>query len=107
MPLMSTSLLSKRLKELERAGLIVRRKVAGDTTRGYFPTPAGEVLSPVIEALGEWGQRYLRSNFDDEQLDSSLLIWDVRRCARPDRMPGDHVVVQFVFPDESSAKQRW
>jgi DNA-binding HxlR family transcriptional regulator len=106
-PLMSTSLLSKRLKDLERAGLIARREIDGESGHGYFPTPAGEALAPVIESLGEWGHRFVRSTFDDDLLDASLLLWDIRRCALTERMPAGRAVVQFVFPDEPGAKRRW
>jgi DNA-binding HxlR family transcriptional regulator len=51
-PLMSRSLLAKRLRELERAGVVERRGLGGRSTGEYFLTPAGEELRPLIEGLG-------------------------------------------------------
>src|SRR5512135_610266 len=49
MPLISPSLLSKRLKTLERAGVVARRG------QDYVLTDAGQELRPMIEQLGVWG----------------------------------------------------
>jgi DNA-binding HxlR family transcriptional regulator len=54
-PGLSRGLLSKRLRELEQAGVIeIRRKPDG---RGcfYAPTEAGLELTQVMEALQSWG----------------------------------------------------
>jgi DNA-binding HxlR family transcriptional regulator len=58
-PLMSPSLLSKRLQELERAGLVERR-VWSNGSAEYHLTPAGRELKPLIFQLGEWGKRWLQ-----------------------------------------------
>lgn len=50
LPRMSPSLLSRRLQQLQRAG-IVERRVEGGEVR-YLLTPAGDELRPVVEALG-------------------------------------------------------
>src|ERR1700687_6144918 len=57
-PLISPALLSKRLRQLEAAGVIVR----GGPGRGadYVLTEAGWELYPIIEAMGVWGQRWAR-----------------------------------------------
>src|SRR6266568_5180274 len=51
-PLMSSSLLSKRLRQLERAGIIERRKRPDGKGSEYHLTPAGEELGPVFAQLG-------------------------------------------------------
>ncbi len=76
-PLMSPSLLSSRLKTLEAAGVIVREK--SDRGVSYRLTEAGEELRPIIEQLGVWGQRWARSDLSREDLDPSLLMWDMHR----------------------------
>ena len=55
-PLMSPALLSKRLKTLERVGVVEKH---GAT---YHLTPAGEKLRTVIESMGVWGQRWARGD---------------------------------------------
>lgn len=106
-PLMSKSLLSKRLKELEQAGMVVRREIPGEGVQGYFLTEAGEALRPIIIALGEWGQRYVRSNFDQKDLDPSLLMWDIRRLVNVNLLPGARTVVEFEFTDQSGPRRKW
>lgn len=106
-PLMSTSLLSRRLKELQWAGLVERRDLLEGGGHGYFLTDAGEDLRPIIIALGEWGVRFVRSNFEHQDLDPSLLLWDIRRNIAAERLPRDRVVVQFEFPDRRDAERNW
>ncbi len=106
-PLMSTSLLSRRLKELQWAGLVERRALDGEHVEGYFPTEACEGLRPILIALGEWGIQYLHSDFDHADLDPSLLMWDMRRNIRIDRLPTERVVVLFEFTDQVPAERKW
>jgi len=77
-PRMSSALLARRLKELQFAG-IVERRGAGRSFE-YHLTPAGRELFPVVEKMGLWAQRWLRHDLvDTANLDSDLLIWDIRR----------------------------
>jgi DNA-binding HxlR family transcriptional regulator len=96
-PLMSRTLLAQRLAQLEDAGIV--RSAARTEGRGreYFLTPAGEELRTVIERLGEWGQRWARSQVSADDLDAGLLMWDIRRRVNTDRLPDRRVVVQFDF----------
>jgi len=96
-PRMSRSLLSQRLGELERAGLLERRMVGGHPE--YYLTDAGEELRPIIEQLGAWGKRRLKSDLSREHLDAGFLMWDVQRRVVRERLPPDRVVVHFHFSD--------
>ena len=58
-PRMSPTLLSKRLKELEEAGVIVAVPTAQAGVVDYRLTDAGEELRGVVESLGIWGQRWV------------------------------------------------
>jgi DNA-binding HxlR family transcriptional regulator len=104
-PKMSPSLLSRRLRQLARAG-VVERRVAGRTVE-YHLTAAGEELRPIVEGLGAWGKRWVGGGLDRENLDATLLMWDVRRNVRRDRLPGRRVVVAFRFPDAPPAHRRF
>lgn len=90
-PRMSRALLARRLRELERAG-VVKRGSAGD----YRLTPAGEEFREVIVRLGAWGQRWA-SRVDRDRLDSVLLMWDLRRRIALDRLPPERVTVRFDY----------
>lgn len=98
-PLMSRTLLSTRLRELERAGVVERRPADGRRGHTYHLTPAGEELREIILSLGEWGQRWARSDVSKDDLDPTLLMWDMRRGIALDRVPDRRVVVNFVFTD--------
>jgi DNA-binding HxlR family transcriptional regulator len=106
-PLMSRSLLSKRLRELETAGVVERRRVPGRKTAEYFLTPAGDELRPLIEGLGVWGQRWLLFDLDERDLDPSLLMWDVRRNLAAARLPDHRVVARFDFARIAGPRRRW
>src|ERR1700732_3488673 len=54
-PRMSPALLSRRLKELEEAGIVARAASSGSGTFEYCLTEAGRELRPLVEAFGVWG----------------------------------------------------
>jgi DNA-binding HxlR family transcriptional regulator len=104
-PLMSPSLLSSRLKSLEVAGIIDRQK----TDRGvmYSLTPAGEELRPIVEQLGVWGQRWVRSDMSKKDLDPSLLMWDMHRRIDTSYFTSDRTVLRFEYVDYPSKMRLW
>ncbi|MEZ5733938.1 MAG: helix-turn-helix domain-containing protein [Paracoccaceae bacterium] len=105
-PKMSPSLLSRRLKELELAGVI--RTV--ETTRGtteYHLTEAGEELRPLVTGIGNWGQRWVESRLSLRNLDPSLLMWDIRRNFDPDPRPESRCTIQFLYPELSENLKDW
>jgi DNA-binding HxlR family transcriptional regulator len=107
-PLMSGSLLSKRLRELEDAGVVERRPSRDDRrTQEYHLTEAGKELGPIIEAIGVWGQRWVVSDVEEDDLDPSLLMWDIRRNLDLEALPDRRVVTRFEFSDVPGARRRW
>lgn len=107
-PRMSPALLSKRLKDLEAAGIVTRSRVSGEPdVSEYRLTEAGRDLKPVIEAVGEWGQRWIESEASLENLDPNLLMWDIRRNIDPAPMPRDRNTIQFIFVDLPQARRNW
>jgi DNA-binding HxlR family transcriptional regulator len=95
-PTCSPALLSKRLKELEQAGVVVRSTT--DQGPVYALTEAGLELFPLIQGLGVWGQRWARSDYGPEDLDPGLLLWDVQRFLAPGAFGKRRVVIQMIFP---------
>ncbi len=105
-PLMSPSLLSSRLKQLEAAGVVTRTQ--GERGIGYDLTPAGAELQEVVELMANWGSKWVRRRVSHDDLDAGLLMWDIRRTVDPSRFPQDQrVVVHFQFQDAPSAKRSW
>lgn len=100
-PLMSPALLSKRLRTLERVGVVERRD--GE----YHLTPAGEELRPVVEALGMWGQRWSRGDVIARGYDASLLMWDIHRHVVSEALPARRVVVHFHLEGSADRKSHF
>jgi hypothetical protein len=94
---MSSSLLSKRLRELERAGIIERRPRPDGKGNEYHMTPAGEELAPVFAQLGIWSERWLRRPIFEETPDTGLLMWWVRTTVKADALPTGRAVIHFRF----------
>jgi DNA-binding HxlR family transcriptional regulator len=90
-PRMSRALLVRRLRELERTG-VVARSAGGE----YRLTSAGEEFRDVIVRLGEWGQRWT-TRVNRERLDSVLLMWDLRRRIALERLPEQRLCVRFDY----------
>ena len=103
-PRMSPTLLSKRLSQLVRAGVVDRRDDGNDVR--YVLTTAGRELQPVVEALGAWGIRWI-GEIGDEDLDPKLLLWDMRRNIDYTSVPPGRTVVQFRFPDAAAGTRDW
>ena len=100
-PAMSRSLLIKRLKELQRAGVVTK---APDGS--YELTEAGADLADVIEALRAWGDRWLEMT--TEHTDPGFVLWSwTRHFIAADRLPERRVLVEFSFPDESPTNRRY
>jgi DNA-binding HxlR family transcriptional regulator len=101
---MSPSLLSRRLQQLVRAG-VVERHVEGSGVR-YVLTPAGQELRPVVDALGIWGIRWI-GELGDQELDPKLLMWDMHRNIDRSAVPAGRTVVGFTFRDAPSDLRSW
>ena len=106
-PRMSPTLLSKRLKELEEAGVIVAHKTRQPGVLEYKLTEAGEELRGIIMSLGVWGQHWVESSLSLKNLDPSLLMWDMRRTIAPKAMPDRRCTVKFVYPELSVGRKMW
>ena len=105
-PRMSQTLLAKRLRKLEDAGVLERKR--GAEGWEYRLTPAGEALRPIIVAVGHWGARWIGSRLVKEQLDAGLLMWDIRRFARLEEFPrGRRTVIHFRFRDARAGEREW
>lgn len=104
LPRVSPTLLSKRLSQLTRAGIIERQSEGNEVH--YVLTPAGQELRPIIEALGAWGVRWI-GHLGDEDLDPGLLLWDMHRNVDHAAVPQARTVVQLTFPDVPGRSRCW
>ena len=94
MPGISRTLLTQRLRHLERRGVL--ETWPSPTGRGneYHLTPAGKDLEPVLEAMGKWSVEWLYEDFDDDVEATTLMWWMHRRVAEEGLPPG-RVIVEF------------
>ncbi len=108
LPSMSPALLSKRLKDLEVAGIVMR--IAAERESGvleYRLTEAGNELRPIIEAIGVWGHRWVTTEATLKNLDANLLMWDIRRNINTDPMPPRRNTIQFIFNDRPPSERNY
>ncbi len=93
------SLLAKRLRDLERAGIVETSSNPRGRGSVYRPTDAGLELRPVIDAMGAWGDRWL--GLDAEHTHPGILLhsW-VSWYLADEELPEERIVVRFDFPDQ-------
>jgi DNA-binding HxlR family transcriptional regulator len=71
LPGIATNLLADRLRDLEQAGLIRREEAPPPVATALFQlTDAGNELEPVLNALGDWGIRYMAQPNDGDEFRS-------------------------------------
>ena len=102
-PRISPALLSKRLNDLERAGVIARDVKTG----GYMLTKAGWELKPVVEQLGVWGQRWVRGQLNEEDFDPDPVMWDLQRRIDLQQFPEKRTCLKFEFVDQSKGNRHY
>lgn len=107
-PRMSPSLLSKRLAELEEAGVLIRKLASSrPSVYEYLLTDAGRDLHSVVESVGNWGQKWVSTKSSLGNLDPSLLMWDMRRNLTPTPLPESGAIIQFLYSNLPKSKQSW
>ena len=94
-PGLSRTLLSKRLRQLERAGIVEH------VDDHYLLTPSGADLRSVVFGLGEWGARWQFGDPRESELDPELLMWWVHGRLDFTQWPDRRVVLEFRFRDRS------
>ncbi|MEZ5923573.1 MAG: winged helix-turn-helix transcriptional regulator [Hyphomicrobiaceae bacterium] len=106
-PLMSPTLLSKRLKELVAEGVVVRCQDEARSGWTYQLTEAGSELIPLVMALGVWGQRWSRRALAEHEKDLGLLLWALEKGASPESLGRGRRIVEFELTDQPQHKRRW
>jgi FAD/FMN-containing dehydrogenase/DNA-binding HxlR family transcriptional regulator len=104
-PGISRTLLSTRLQELERAGVIQIEPKPDGNGSTYQLTAAGRELWGVLQAIGDWGVRWLELAPATASPDVVLWAWCTAFLQR-DQLPDRRVLVRFEFPDQPPPRQR-
>ena len=104
-PGLSRGLLSKRLRDLERAGVIEIRPKPDRRGSTYEPTEAGRELSEVMVALQHWGSRW--ADLTPEQAHPGVVLWMwATFFLDRDRLPRRRALVRFDYPTLSGPGSR-
>ena len=103
----SPSILTKRLNDLDAAGIILRKKIPGQKGYEYQLTERGRELMPVLQALGIWGMRWARGRMHDAEMDVDLLMLYLERSIQRDKLPSGETVVRFQFTNLENYRDWW
>jgi DNA-binding HxlR family transcriptional regulator len=106
LPGISRSLLAARLRHLEDAGVIERRKGDQANVSEYHLTAAGRDLRRVLDRMGAWGARWAFGEPRPDELDPVLLLWKMRRRIRVQLLPPRRTVIEFDFKGRG-ARRLW
>jgi DNA-binding HxlR family transcriptional regulator len=94
LPGLSRSLLTQRLRSLERAELVVR--LDGE----YLLTDSGRELEPIVFGLGAWGAKWSFDEPNPDELDAELLVWWMHTGVDTSTLSGDRHVFHVRFTDD-------
>lgn len=107
LPRISPTILSKRLRQMEKSGLIIRKTSSGDKTKEYRLTRCGRELAPIIEHMGKWGLRWARRRIREEDLDVGSFMWDFHRTLNVEELPDGETVICVKFSDLNTCNTWW
>ena len=105
-PTMSRSMLTKRLDELERAGVIESSPKTDGRGHSYRLTEAGADLAGVIGGLAAWGERWLEVTTEHSDPGFALWAWCQLQMDRS-TVPAGRLIVSLIFPDERPTNRRY
>jgi DNA-binding HxlR family transcriptional regulator/putative sterol carrier protein len=101
LPKVSPDVLSQRLRELEDAGLLQRRRLPPPAaSQVYELTERGQEIAPVLDALGTWGSR-LPLPGPDATMSFDAHILSFRTLFRPDLADGFSTRVELRLGERS------
>lgn len=96
----SPGVLSKRLDDLERMGLIERIEDRAKGTVDYVRTQMAIDLEPAIDALSIWAQRNIEAEVALAESDAAQMMWSYSKYFKTELFPQRRVVIRFNFSDE-------
>ena len=105
-PTMSRSMLSKRLRELERAGVLECTPKPNGQGSTYSLTDAGADLADVVDNLGRWAETWVEVLPEHTDPGFALWAWCQVQLNR-EALPHGRVVVRFEFPDEQPGNRHF
>lgn len=107
LPALSRTLLSSRLRYLQRIGVVEPQGPAAvGTRREYRLTNAGLALRPVLEALAVWARDWQLPPSAYGEVNVATLMWQMNEGLTRDQVPVRELTLAFRFP-ESQPRSAW
>jgi DNA-binding HxlR family transcriptional regulator len=97
LPGVSRTLLSQRLKHLERKGVLERWPASHGRGDEYRLTDAGKALQPVVLAIGAWSLDWLFTEFHPNEIDPQVLTWWLHRNVDHEQVPPGRTVIELRY----------
>jgi DNA-binding HxlR family transcriptional regulator len=101
LPMIPVELMTSRLAELERSGVVRRqRKEEGATGLDVYElTEYGAALEDAVMSLGRWGAKSMKRQHPEEIVTVDALIIGLRATYQPDAARGVHATVEIRAND--------
>jgi DNA-binding HxlR family transcriptional regulator len=103
----SPGVLSKRLSELEKAGLIERIEDRAKGSVDYVRTQMAIDLEPAMDALAIWAQRHIDAEVALSDGDIGGMMEFFCRSVQTIHFPTRRVVMRLHFADETGPYPTW
>jgi DNA-binding HxlR family transcriptional regulator len=98
LPGITTNLLAARLREMERLGLVTKRKAPAPVRATLYElAPSGRALEPALMELARWGSRFMDRPGDDDTLDMGWALLSLKRRYRG----GQRLVAELVIDERA------
>jgi DNA-binding HxlR family transcriptional regulator len=103
----SPGVLSKRLSELEKAGLVERIEDRAKGTVDYVRTQMAIDLQPAMDALAIWAQRHIDAEVALSDGDLGGMMQFFAKSVLTSHFPTRRVVIRLHFADEPGPYPTW
>lgn len=100
LPGIPPSLLSRRLKEMQTAGIISKSVLPPPAaSMVYQLTDAGKALEPILYTLGRWGAQFGRTPRPSDAVRPEWIVFALHSIFRPDATNGTHTTAELRLPE--------
>ncbi|WP_170971812.1 winged helix-turn-helix transcriptional regulator [Rhodobacter sp. SY28-1] len=103
----SPGVLSKRLSEMEKVGLIERIEDRAKGSIDYIRTQMAIELEPAMDAISIWAQRHIDAEVALSNTNLSNMMWKFGKAIKPAHLPARRVVIRLHFADKAEPYPTW
>lgn len=101
LPGISANVLTQRLDGLERAGILIKRKLPSHASvQAYELTPWGAMTEPIFQEMGRWATRSRRHD-PTLFLSPASAMMSLRTMIDPAKAKGERMTIAFHFPTDA------